>query len=190
MMPASQTDRHVDEIGLLYIALARLFDKPLEAVGLAPDITSLAEALGVAGFAEFFKETSNVDIEGHRVEMFELAPRCPPYGGYYALGEYGNERGWYMHQILTYYRAFGFELDVKKELPDYLPAVLEFLGATRAVENREKEIIRRDFYRRFLKPWLERFAECVEKTGSPYRHLVAALRHLLQLDFETAAQSL
>ncbi len=51
-------DGHVDEIGLLYIALARLFDKPAEAVKLADEITSLAETLGVDGFAEFFKEAA------------------------------------------------------------------------------------------------------------------------------------
>ncbi len=105
----------MDELGLLYIALARLFDKPAEAVKLADEITSLAESLGVDGFAEFFEEAASLDLEGHRVEMFELAPRCPPYGGYHALGEDNKERGWYMHQILTYYMAFGFELDVKKE---------------------------------------------------------------------------
>jgi nitrate reductase delta subunit len=105
----------VDELGLLYIALARLFDKPAEAVKLTDEITSLAESLGVDGFAEFFKEAAALDLEGHRLEMFELAPRCPPYGGYHALGEDNKERGWYIHHILTYYRAFGLELDVKKE---------------------------------------------------------------------------
>jgi hypothetical protein len=49
---------HVDELGLLYIALARLFDKPAEAVKLADEITSLAESLGVDGFVEFFKEAA------------------------------------------------------------------------------------------------------------------------------------
>jgi hypothetical protein len=49
---------HEDEMGLLYIALARLFDKPAEAVKLADKITSLAESLGVDGFVEFFKEAA------------------------------------------------------------------------------------------------------------------------------------
>jgi len=175
---------HIDEIGLLYIALARLFDKPAEAVKLADEIASLAELLGVDGFAEFFKEAAALDLEGHRVEMFELAPRCPPYGGYHALGEDNKERGWYMHQILTYYRAFGLEVDVKKELPDYLPAMLEFLGATRAVDDLGRRTMRRDFYLRFMKPWLDKFSQCLEKAGSPYRHLAKALRRLLELDFE------
>ncbi len=91
----------LDGVGILYIALARLFDKPAEAVKLADEITSLAESLGISGLADFFREASGVDLEEHRVEMFELAPRCPPYGGYYALGEDSRERGWYMHQILT-----------------------------------------------------------------------------------------
>jgi nitrate reductase delta subunit len=177
---------HIDEIGLLYIALARLFDKPAEAVKLADEIVSLAESLGVDGFAEFFKEAVALDLEGHRVEMFELAPRCPPYGGYHTLGEDNKERGWYMHQILTYYRAFGFEFDVKKELPDYLSAMLEFLSATRTVDDLGRRTMRRDFYLRFMKPWLDKFSQCLEKAGSPYRHLAKALRQLLELDFEAS----
>jgi|GEM_PF-1683474 len=174
----------LDGVGLLYIALARLFDKPAEAVKLADEITSLAESLGISGLADFFREASGVDLEEHRVEMFELAPRCPPYGGYYALGEDSRERGWYMHQILTYYKAFGLAADVRRELPDYLPVMLEFLGATYAVDDLGRRTMRRDFYRRFIKPWLGRFSQCVERAGSPYRHLVAALRQLLELDFE------
>jgi nitrate reductase delta subunit len=91
-----------------------------------------------------------------------------------------------MHQILTYYRAFGFEFDVKKELPDYLPAMLEFLGATRAVDDLGRRTMRRDFYLRFMKPWLDKFSQCLEKVGSPYRHLAKALRQLLELDFEAS----
>jgi len=172
---------YADEVGLLYIALARLFDKPVEAAKLASDITALAEAFGIAGFAEFFKEASGIDLEEHRVEMFELAPRCPLYGGYYATSE---ERGWYMYQILTYYKAFGFEVDVRKELPDYLPTMLEFLGVTCTVDEPVRRTMRRDFYLRFIKPWLGGLLQCVEKAGSPYRHLVAALRQLLELDFD------
>ncbi len=179
-----------DEIGLLYLALARLFDKPEEAVKLMSDIISLSEALGVTGFAEFFTETSTLDLETHRVEMFELTPRCPPYGGYYALGEDSRERGWYMHQVLTYYKAFGYGIDVGRELPDYLPVMLEFLSVTRGVDNPIQRAMRLDFYNRFLKPWLGKFIECVEKTGSPYRHLLSALRQLLNLDFETTPQLL
>jgi nitrate reductase delta subunit len=62
-------------------------------VKLAEEVTSPAESLGVDGFAEFFKEATATDLEGHRVELFELPPRCPPYGGYHALGEDDKERG-------------------------------------------------------------------------------------------------
>jgi nitrate reductase delta subunit len=52
------------------------------------------------------------------------------------------------------------------------------------VDDLGRRTMRRDFYLRFMKPWLDKFSQCLEKAGSPYRHLAKALRRLLELDFE------
>jgi len=175
----------VDPVQVLYIAIARALDQPEKAFEVRRDVEELAKVLGLEEVAQFFKEAEGMDVEDHRISLFELAPKCPPYAGYYALGEDSRERGWYMHQILTYYRAFGFDMDVRRELPDYLPAMLEFLAMSRAVDDLGRRLMRRDFYRRFIKPWLDKFVQCLEKQKSPYRHLAHALVKLLKEDFES-----
>ena len=173
----------MDAKGLLYIIAARAMDNPLKLLEEGDELAKFAEETGAREVLEFLREASGMDIEGHRVEMFELAPRCPPYAGYYALGEDSKERGWYMHTILTYYRALGFDMDVRRELPDYLPAMLEFLGATYGVDDLGKAAMRRDFYRRFIKPWFNRFKECVERHNSPFAHILKIVEKLFK-EFE------
>lgn len=173
----------VNVLRVLYVISARLFDNPKEVYSKREEVLKLAEALGLSELRDFFQEADDGSIEAHRVEMFELAPRCPPYGGYYALGEDSRERGLYMHQILTYYKALGFTMDVRRELPDYLPVMLEFLAATSEAEGASAQV-RRDFYRRFIKPWFPKFKKCVEESKSPYRHIVNLLQRLFDEEFE------
>ncbi|MFN3803856.1 MAG: nitrate reductase molybdenum cofactor assembly chaperone [Pyrobaculum sp.] len=171
----------MDLVGVLYIIAARAVDSPTAFLQAREQISTLAEELGLEELKAFLEEAEGVDLESHRVEMFELTPRCPPYAGYYALGEDSRERGLYMYQILTYYKALGFTMDIRRELPDYLPAMLEFLGATTG----GREELRREFYRRFIAPWFKKFVECLEKHKSPYRHLARALWAIFKEEFET-----
>lgn len=173
----------MDTRGLLYIIAARALDSPLKLLEEGEELMKFAEEAGAGELLEFLQAARVIDIEGHRVEFFELAPKCPPYAGYYALGEDSKERGWYMHTILTYYRAFGFDMDVRKELPDYFPVMLEFLGATYGVDDLGKAAMRRDFYRRFIKPWFSKFKDCVERHKSPYAHVLKMVERLFQ-EFE------
>ncbi len=169
---------------IMYMVTARLLDNPRQVYSQREEVLKIAQELGLGALAGFFQEMGEEEVEGHRVELFELAPRCPPYAGYYALGEDSRERGLYMHQVLTYYKAFGFTMDVRQELPDYLPVMLEFLASTTDVEDFGRREMRRDFYRRFIKPWFPKFKECVEKSNSPYRYVLHALEKLFKLDFE------
>ncbi len=58
------------------------------------------------------------------VTTFDLKRRCSPYLSYYATGD-TRRRGAALVTFLDAYRAAGWELDAR-ELPDYLPVVLEF----------------------------------------------------------------
>ena len=170
---------------VVYAVAARAIDNPTEVLKLKKEIEALAEELQLPQLAEFIRRAEEVNIEEHRVDMFERAPKCPPYAGWWALGEDSRERGWYMHQILSYYKTFGFDMDVRKELPDYLPAMLEFLAATADVEDLGRRELRKDFYRRFIKPWFDKFTHCLEKQKSPYAHLAKALTETFKKDLES-----
>ncbi|MEQ6897684.1 nitrate reductase molybdenum cofactor assembly chaperone [Microbacterium sp. KR10-403] len=58
------------------------------------------------------------------VNTFDLKRKCSLYLTYYANGD-TRKRGTALVTILEAYRAAGWEFDAQ-ELPDYLPAVLEF----------------------------------------------------------------
>ena len=60
----------------------------------------------------------------HHVETFDLTRRCSPYLTYYRYGD-TRQRGMALLALKHTYRRAGFE-PAERELPDYLPVVLEF----------------------------------------------------------------
>lgn len=64
------------------------------------------------------------DLDRRYVNTFDLKRKCSLYLTYYANGD-TRKRGTALVTILEAYRAAGWEFDAQ-ELPDYLPAVLEF----------------------------------------------------------------
>jgi nitrate reductase delta subunit len=63
--------------------------------------------------------------ERRYVTTFDLKRKCSLYLTYYATGD-TRKRGTALVTIQDAYRAAGWEFDASDELPDYLPAVLEF----------------------------------------------------------------
>lgn len=64
------------------------------------------------------------------VTTFDLKRKCSLYLSYYATGD-TRRRGTALVTFLDAYRAAGWEFDAA-ELPDYLPAVLEFSARSRS----------------------------------------------------------
>jgi nitrate reductase delta subunit len=64
----------------------------------------------------------------HYVDTFDLKRRCSPYLTYYRYGD-TRQRGMALLAFKHSYRAAGLQ-PAGTELPDYLPAVLEFAAAT------------------------------------------------------------
>lgn len=64
------------------------------------------------------------DFEKAYVATFDLKRKCCLYLSYYAAGD-TRRRGQALVTFMEAYRAAGWEFDAE-ELPDYLPAVLEF----------------------------------------------------------------
>lgn len=124
------------------------------------------------------------------VQTLELSPPCPLYLGAYLFDEPTSCRGAgtsgrnaYMLELSGLYRHFGFEL-TGGELPDYLPAVVDFLWIS--LEHRDRDVIglRRRFLQHYVLPGLGPLREALDKYDSPYTLLVSALARTVEQDLE------
>jgi nitrate reductase delta subunit len=82
---------------------------------IAAPLTRFLESAVAAGVTEW---------QRRYVLTFDLKRKCSLYLSYYATGD-TRKRGTALVTFLEAYRAAGWEFDAQ-ELPDYLPAVLEF----------------------------------------------------------------
>lgn len=122
------------------------------------------------------------------VQTLELSPPCPLYLGAYLFDEPTSCRGAgtsgrnaYMLELSGLYRHFGFDL-TGRELPDYLPAVVEFLGISLEHRARDRIGLRRRFLEHYVLPGLGPLREALAKYHSPYVLLVSALRSTVEED--------
>ncbi len=128
--------------------------------------------------------------EEEYIELFELNPRCPLYLGSHVFDEPKtcaqaavSDRNNYMIELLGIYRHFGLTPN-GRELPDYLPLVVEFLALTADREDPLREKLIREHILPFLPPLRSRLAEL----DTPYLHLLDALERVLRLDIESKKQ--
>lgn len=125
------------------------------------------------------------------VRVLELAPICPLYLGTYLFDEPTTCRGVgtsgrnaYMLELSGIYRHFGFRLG-GGELPDYMPAMIEFCGISLGKRASDGIGLRRRFLERFVLPALTPLEESMDKCGSPYVYLVRAIQFALQDDLDS-----
>lgn len=124
------------------------------------------------------------------VRTIELSPPCPLYLGAYLFDEPTTCRGAgtsgrnaYMLELAGIYRHFGFGL-LGRELPDYLPIVVDFLWIS--LEHRERDGIglRRRFVEHYVRPGLGPLYEKLSKYESPYALLVSGLQYAVEEDLK------
>ncbi|QAY60556.1 nitrate reductase molybdenum cofactor assembly chaperone [Microbacterium protaetiae] len=113
----------------VHMAASVLLDYPdAEWFGKLPTVRALIEPLPDpvrAPLVQFIDTAAaSTDFERLYVNTFDLKRKCSLYLTYYANGD-TRKRGTAMVTILEAYRAAGWEFEAP-ELPDYLPAVLEF----------------------------------------------------------------
>jgi nitrate reductase delta subunit len=118
------------------------------------------------------------------VELFELDPRCALYLGSHAFaeprtcGQAGvSDRNGYMIELLGVYRHFGFTPN-GKELPDYLPLMVEFLMMTDGSEDP----IRAKLIEESMLPLLPPLRGKLAELGTRYLYLCDLLERALRLD--------
>lgn len=177
----------------VYAAMADLWCSPQDADleearrGAVEAITGLdgIDKEGAALLAQFLEKPVS---EEEYVELFELDPRCPLYLGSHVYEEPQtcgqaavSDRNGYMIELLGIYRHLGLTPN-GKELPDYLPLVVEFLSLAAGSEDP----IREKLIKEYILPYLPPMRSRLKDLNTPYLHLLDALERLLKLDLETA----
>ncbi len=97
---------------------------------LAAEVAELPRspaARALAQFCEWWTVETPLALEQHYVETFDLDRRCGLYLTFYADGD-KRQRGAALVRLKRLYRTAGLPL-ADGELPDFLPAMLEFAAA-------------------------------------------------------------
>lgn len=98
-----------------------------ELAAAAADLARSPAAEALGRFFGWWMQTPELEIAQHYVQTFDLHKRSSLYLTYYSLGD-KRERGLALLRLKKLYRAAGLPLE-GSELPDYLPAMLEFAAA-------------------------------------------------------------
>lgn len=175
-----------------YRLVAELFVNPerTDRSGLVEDaetevLPTLADEIGeeaAATLRAFLDEYESVSVEEY-IQTHELSPACPLYLGHYAFDEPETcrdisdaDRNQYMVELKAIYEHYGFE--VANELPDFLPAIVEFCWLTLPDRG---DALREDLQRKVL-ALLPAMQDRFKSSGSPYGMLLDVLEHLISFD--------
>jgi nitrate reductase delta subunit len=122
------------------------------------------------------------------INLFELQPKCSLYLGSHTYDEPKtcanaavSDRNGYMIELIGIYKHFGQVID-GKELPDYLPLVMDFLSLT--LDSKE-DPIRGKFITEYVAPFLPPIRSRLEELETPHLHLLEALEKLISIDLKT-----
>ncbi len=132
----------------------------------------------------FFATPAAMSAEEY-VATLELAPLVPLYLGSYLYEEPQSCRGAglsgrnsYMLELANIYRHFGVEF-AGREMADFVPVVVEFLGISLERGDQDRIGLRRYLVETLLIEGFESLLSALGKHESPYAHLVEALRFAL-----------
>ena len=125
------------------------------------------------------------------IDVLELDAPCPLYAGAYIFDEPKSCRGVgmsgrnaYMLEVGAVYKHYGLDASVR-DLADFLPMMVEFLGLSLDRPDRDKIGLRRRFVEQYFQPALAPLIEKLEKFETPYAELVKALAVLAEEDLVT-----
>ena len=140
--------------------------------------------------SRFLRE--NAISEEDYIDLFELEPQCPLYLGSHTYDEPKtcanaavSDRNGYMIELIGIYKHFGQKLD-GKELPDYLPLMVDFLSLT--AESKD-DPVRDKLIREYFLPFLPPMRSRLEELKTPYLYLLDALEKVVNVELKTQPQS-
>jgi nitrate reductase assembly molybdenum cofactor insertion protein NarJ len=192
--PEAGTATPADSLTAVYRMVGEWFLYPeeidpsvLSEAALA-DVLEHAEAISPATsehLREFRAGYDDVTV-GDYLALLELNPRAPLYLGSYQFDDPStcasagiSDRNQYMIEIANIFAHFGLEID--SEMPDFLPAISEFLALTTGAKD-EDAALRLRFIERMVWPGVRLFAQALAKEDAPYGHLVEALTECLRYE--------
>jgi nitrate reductase delta subunit len=119
-------------------------------------------------FLTWWSAAPPLELAQHYVQTFDLHKRSALYLTFYSLGD-RRDRGLALLRLKKLYRAGGLPLE-GRELPDFLPVMLEFAAAT---DPGRGELVLREH-----RPALELVRLSLHEQQSPYAHVLDAVCHL------------
>lgn len=160
----------IDALFDAHMALGLALDYPgddwperLDAIEAA----HLAESVDIPirRFIAVARDWGPVRLREHYVATFDNKRRCNLYMTYFNMGD-TRRRGAALVNFSSLYRAVGFEAD-DRELPDYLPLLLELSARSR--DLLVSEVLAA------VHPGIEITRQALIRLNSPYAHLLDAL---------------
>ena len=134
-----------------------------------------------------FIEEKTISEESY-IDLFELDPKCPLYLGTHSYDEPKtcagagvSDRNKYMIELRAIYKHFEKIAD-EKELPDYLPLMIDFLSLT---INSKNDSVRGKFIKEYLLPFLPPVQSKLKELKTPYVYLIDALNKITNIDLKT-----
>ena len=136
--------------------------------------------------SRFVKE--NAISEEDYIDLFELDPRCPLYLGSHTYDEPKtcanaavSDRNVYMIELGGIYSHFGRKPN-GKELPDYLPLMVDFLSLTTEAKD---DPVRDKFISEYILPFLPPMRARLGELKTPYLHLLDALEKVINIEVKS-----
>ncbi len=173
-----------------YALIAELWCGPPVSDAINEKLQNDAEKI-VAKLQLFDKEAAtllsrflaeNAIAEEDYIDLFELDPECALYLGSHSYEEPKtcanagtSDRNEYMIDLMGVYRHFG-QVPNGKELPDYLPLMVDFLAMT--VESKD-DSIRQKLIDEYLLPYLPPMRLQLEALRTPYLYLLDAMEKVI-----------
>lgn len=184
MSPRRSRRRAPEARALVYKVASLLLQYPDDELrALGPQLRAAVDDVGgeAAGppldrVLRWWTDTPPLDVERHYVDVFDTAKRSGLYLTYYGEGD-RRERGSALLRLGRMYRAGGFPQN-GRELPDFLPVVLEFAAAADGVDG---ELPLREH-----RAALDVITRALSEAGSPYADALEAIQ--LTLGAPTLAQ--
>lgn len=101
--------------------------RALVAAADAEGICSAEEQARIAAFIEWMLGEDATLLQSNYVQTFDLTPEHSLHLTHHLFGDDKN-RGPALIDLSEYFKSYGFALKDERELPDYLPLLLEFVS--------------------------------------------------------------
>lgn len=182
--PLAPVPHNARQRALTHMAASVLLDYPTPAnlakyPVIAGTLDELPRAIAsrLGGFLDYADRVGADELARQYVTTFDMKRKCTLYLSYFLTGD-TRKRGMALVSFVDAYRSAGYELDAK-ELPDYLPVVLEFsaigdaeLAGVLLSSHREGLEVLREALGTISSPW----ARVVEAVTCTLPHVSNATR--------------